>query len=231
MKRREITGRLMATFLGELEEQTAMMNDELLGLEAAPTETERLGSLFRIAHTLKGASRAVEVRSIERVCHALEGLIQRMIDGSVGVGPDQLSLLYAAADTLSETGVLLGGNSAVEEARMDALINALRSGSPERLHTAAPRPQPRPVSAGAGLPRRPDGADTPPSDATLDGSAEAEALSGPQPPPARTEPERQVRVDARRLDELVAATTRLETARSEMVTRHADLANVSDLAA
>ncbi|MGH7448186.1 MAG: Hpt domain-containing protein, partial [Longimicrobiales bacterium] len=152
MKRREITGRLMATFLGELEEQTAMMNDELLGLEAAPTETERLGSLFRIAHTLKGASRAVEVRSIERVCHALEGLIQRMIDGSVGVGPDQLSLLYAAADTLSETGVLLGGNKAVEEARMDALVNALRSGSQVRLHTAAPRPQPRPVSAGAGLP-------------------------------------------------------------------------------
>jgi two-component system chemotaxis sensor kinase CheA len=236
MKRREITARLMATFLGELEEQVAVMNDELLGLEAAPGDSERLSSLFRIAHTLKGASRAVGVRSVERVCHALEALLQRMIDGSLEVGPDQLSLLYAAADTLSEAGTLPDGPDAIAEDRIDSLVDALRSGSPEPLRKAAstaPSGGSRPSqSESAGLPLSPASAGkvAPMATATQEPSLEPAGRAEPQRPGVSSDPDRQVRVNAQRLAELVAATTRLEAARSGVAVRHADLESVNDLA-
>ena len=59
---------LMATFLDELEENAAALNRDLLALEKDPTgpaHAERLRTLFRTAHSLKGAARAVNVELIE----------------------------------------------------------------------------------------------------------------------------------------------------------------------
>lgn len=234
MKRREVTQRLMATFLDELEEQVAMMNDELLGLEAEPAASSRLASLFRIAHTLKGASRAVEVRAVERVCHALESFLQRVIDGTVAIGADQISLLYTAADTLSQTGVQLAAEGAVtQDAAIDTLIEAMRSGSFGRLHT--PPTERRSISAAQGRPGLP--AETRPASAAerhvspeAATAARTEGRSSVQSPNVPTANGRQVRVNAERLDSLVAATTRLEAARSEVGARHAELEYASDLA-
>ena len=72
MNQKDLTARLLATFIGELGEQVETMNRELLALETAPGDRDRLHALFRVAHTLKGAGRAAGVPLVERVCHALE---------------------------------------------------------------------------------------------------------------------------------------------------------------
>ena len=53
---------LMATFLDELDENVRALNRDLLALEKdpdGPRRSELLRSLFRTAHSLKGAARAV----------------------------------------------------------------------------------------------------------------------------------------------------------------------------
>src|SRR5947199_267336 len=62
----------MTTFLEELEEHVGALNRDLLALEkgpAGPERAERLTTLFRTAHSLKGAARAVNVTVIESACH------------------------------------------------------------------------------------------------------------------------------------------------------------------
>jgi two-component system chemotaxis sensor kinase CheA len=62
MDQQKLIERLMGTFLLELEEHLRSLNRELLLLEKTPPGSERselLTTLFRAAHSLKGAARAV----------------------------------------------------------------------------------------------------------------------------------------------------------------------------
>src|SRR5438105_1610340 len=75
MDKNKLIERLMATFLEELEEHIVAFNRDLLALEkdvAAEERAEFLKTLFRTAHSLKGAARSVNVTLIEAACHRLE---------------------------------------------------------------------------------------------------------------------------------------------------------------
>ena len=67
---------LRATFAVEAEEHLQAMATGLLELEqsAGPEEVQRklVETIFRAAHSLKGAARAVDLIEIESVCESLE---------------------------------------------------------------------------------------------------------------------------------------------------------------
>jgi len=80
MDRQTLRERLMATFLGELEEHVHTLTRDLLAIEQTPAQIpDRLASLFRSAHSLKGAARSVNLQPIETVCHHLESLLGRPV--------------------------------------------------------------------------------------------------------------------------------------------------------
>ena len=65
--RAKLLQRLMATFLDELDEHVQTIGDGVLALEKGlPAEelAEQLAAMFRAAHSLKGASRAVDQLSL-----------------------------------------------------------------------------------------------------------------------------------------------------------------------
>jgi len=95
--------RLRAIFTDELDEQVRKLNDDLLVLERTPGDAERLRAVFRVMHTLKGASRAAGLPLVEEVCHALENDLSRVRDGGAVLGEAQIALLFEAADALGET--------------------------------------------------------------------------------------------------------------------------------
>lgn len=110
MDKDELIQRLMATFLGELEEHVSSLNRDLLALEKQPigdSRGELLKTLFRTAHSLKGASRSVSVEPIEAACHRLEGMFADVRDGLLPLAPDLFQLLFATVDGIEETGRLL----------------------------------------------------------------------------------------------------------------------------
>lgn len=151
MNKEALAARLLATFGSELEEQVRQMNDDLLALEAEPTDPERLKSLFRVAHTLKGAARASGVSVIEQACHELESRLVAPRDGKQQLTADDFSLLYDAADALLDAGHRLRGGASLDDAPLAQLRDRLKFGggapggftplpplAPAREHSPAP---------------------------------------------------------------------------------------------
>lgn len=108
----EFKKRLLATFRDETKEHLSAISDGLLALEKA-AEPERqqaiLETVFREAHSLKGAARAVGMGGIESLSHALEGVFAGFRRQAVAPSPDLFDLLHRTTDTIGT--LLLAGDS------------------------------------------------------------------------------------------------------------------------
>ena len=108
----EFQKRLLATFRDETKEHLGAISDSLLALEKA-TEPEKrqaiLETVFREAHSLKGAARAVGMSGIESLSHALEGVFAGFKRGEVVPSQALFDLLHRTTDTIEK--LLLSGEA------------------------------------------------------------------------------------------------------------------------
>src|SRR5260221_3862923 len=156
MDKEKLVQRLIETFLGELEEHARSFNRDLLALEGEPPAEKRaeiLRTLFRTAHSLKGASRSVGVGHVEAACHKLEGIIEGIRDGHVPLRPELFQLLFATVDGVEEVGTALREQRDLSGVALVRLLPRLESAG---RATAAP-PRSPPLAAFADAPR-PDAA-------------------------------------------------------------------------
>ena len=125
MDKEKLIERLLATFLEELEEGVRVLNRNLLALEKAPTPEERgeiLKTLFRTAHSLKGASRSVNLTVIEEACHRMEEILSKIRDGLESFTPELLKIFFEAADALEGGAALLRQKKTLEGSDLEGLI-------------------------------------------------------------------------------------------------------------
>ncbi len=127
--------KLLATFKLEADEHIKAMTAGLLDLEKMPDgkrQAEIVENIFRDAHSLKGAARAVNLTDIESVCHALESVFSAWKKNKLAHTPALFDLLYQAIDTLS--GLLAPQAAASEKPGIAILIRQLD----DALHGAVP---------------------------------------------------------------------------------------------
>jgi len=96
--------RLLATFAVEAKEHLKGITDGLLALEKGGTREpldEIVETVFREAHSLKGAARAVGRTDLESICQALEGLFAAVKRREVAISPELFDLMQRARDVLS----------------------------------------------------------------------------------------------------------------------------------
>ncbi|HEX3158881.1 MAG TPA: ATP-binding protein, partial [Gemmatimonadaceae bacterium] len=152
-----LAARLLRTFLEELDEQLRRLDADLLALEESPADAERLASVFRIFHTLKGSARVVGAPLIERVSHELEARLAGARDGGQGLEATHFALLFRAVDALRDAAQRLESRSSMKGTPLEELARELEAGSPVDggvgRRVAAP--------AGAGLPTPPPAAPPP----------------------------------------------------------------------
>ena len=82
--------RLLATFRVEADEHLEAMAAGLLALEKTPSGAQTasvIETIFREAHSLKGAARAVNLVPIESLCQSLEGVFAVLKKGQEGSAP------------------------------------------------------------------------------------------------------------------------------------------------
>ena len=100
----EFLKRLLVTFKVEADEHLKGMGATLLRLENnEDTEEERaqlVETIFREAHSLKGAARSVNLREVESFCQALEGVFAALKKGERTTSPALFDLLQEALDFL-----------------------------------------------------------------------------------------------------------------------------------
>src|SRR5580765_7240860 len=128
----------MATFVEEVAEHVRSFNQDLLALEGGQGEPAALlQSLFRTAHNLKGASRAVDVSLIERACHGLENVLARARDGTRPLDAAAYEVLFATADAIEDAGTRLKEQQPLATSSLAALT--------ARLGVTEPGPSPMPA--------------------------------------------------------------------------------------
>jgi two-component system chemotaxis sensor kinase CheA len=137
--------RLRAAFAAELGDASSALSAETLALEQAPLETDRVRTLFRIAHSLKGAAAAAGVPAVARMCHAIEDRLSLARDGTRALGPVDLSLLLEAADALARSGEALRVARDLPMGILESIEKRAQASSrtrAERRDGAAKRPTP-----------------------------------------------------------------------------------------
>jgi len=194
----EVTGqeaRFRVMFAEEAEGRLATLSELLLELERNGGDQELLASVFREAHTLKGAAAVVGLADVLRVAHAMEEVLEGLRRGDAAT-PATVDALLGAVDGMREMvpAVLAGadrGNHA------DRLVATLHDPPPDPAPPDPPPPDPPPPD-----PAPAPGLAPPPGPAPLPGAVP----SDPPPPPAtagRRGRRRTIRLPVERLDDMV----------------------------
>src|SRR5688572_29561419 len=107
---------LRATFIVEAGEHLQTIAAGLLELEKTPTASEQLRlieAVFRAAHSLKGAARAVNFTAVESICQSLEDLFAAWKRGESAPSPQTLDVAHEALNAVS--GALETDGTAMQE--------------------------------------------------------------------------------------------------------------------
>jgi two-component system chemotaxis sensor kinase CheA len=102
----QLREQLFNSFRSEAAEYVQSMTDGLLALEQGtpPGEarTELLETVFRAAHSLKGAARAIGLAAVEQLAHALESALADVQHERLAPSPALFSALYAVLDAIQD---------------------------------------------------------------------------------------------------------------------------------
>lgn len=87
-------------FISETREHLRTFNELIVALESGPPDREKIDSLFRTAHSIKGMAASMEYREMAELAHKMEDLMDKVRKGIMDFEP-------AIADLLLEGGDLL----------------------------------------------------------------------------------------------------------------------------
>jgi two-component system chemotaxis sensor kinase CheA len=144
----DFLARLQATFRDEAEEHLRSLAAGLLEFEHADEDARRaeiLAAVFREAHSLKGAARAVNLGQIESICQSLEGVFAAWKRRAVPAAPALLDPLHAALSTVERLLPSNGGAAPAGETEMTGLLGRLaevEAATPADQHAEPASPAP-----------------------------------------------------------------------------------------
>lgn len=129
----EIVDEIVSEFLVESYENLDQLDRDLLALEESPNDKERLSSVFRSIHTIKGTSGFLAYPKLEKVAHVGENLLVSLRDGELLLNGEitsgLLSMVDAIRSMLSSIEAGQGEGDETFEPLIDELTR-LKSGEP-----------------------------------------------------------------------------------------------------
>ena len=106
MREEELLKKLRAAFKMEAEERLAAISSGLLELEKILDDPQRkaeiLEEVFREAHSLKGASRAVNLVDIENLCQPMESIFSALKKRKLSLFPELFDTLHSTLEVIEE---------------------------------------------------------------------------------------------------------------------------------
>lgn len=89
-------------FLDEAEQSINDVEQSFLSLESDPDNKEHITNIFRLAHNLKGSSKAVGFDQLGQFTHEFETFVLRVKDGELKISKAVVSLLLKTTDFVKE---------------------------------------------------------------------------------------------------------------------------------
>lgn len=87
-------------FLEETKEQIDRIEQDLLLLENGKGNTETINDIFRMAHSIKGASATMGLEDMEKLSHSLENLLSKVRDKEIQIDSSILNVFFKGIDSL-----------------------------------------------------------------------------------------------------------------------------------
>jgi two-component system chemotaxis sensor kinase CheA len=145
----EFLQKLLAAFRIEAEEHLRAIANGLLDAEKDPTGSDKIiESMYREAHSLKGAARSVNMTRIEAVCQGVESIFAALKAGRIAASTELFDSLHRAANIMTE---LLEESDIEIQPVIDELAGIERGGvnvtqrvskSPPKTEETAPKQEP-----------------------------------------------------------------------------------------
>lgn len=174
-----------------------------LGKESHPEESPLIQPIYRAAHSLKGAARAVDFLEIESLCHGVENVFSAVLKKEASFSPSLFEALERTIDAIdSLVRGQKSGASAVKELLADltgktALETRSKEAKPLEAKTQEAKPQEaKPREGAAGV-------------AAAPGSKPAETTQPMPQAPIQPAPQSTLRVGAERLEKILFAAEEL----------------------
>jgi two-component system, chemotaxis family, sensor kinase CheA len=214
-------------FLVESGECLDQLDRDLIALEERPDDSQRLASIFRTVHTIKGNSGFFGFSKLGALTHSGEHLLGRLRDGKIRLNDRVTGTLYSMVDAvrsiiqaIEETGVE-GEQDFRELSQTLAAVAAEDGDEPEPRRAAAAVPDLPPPTA---MPVVPPPVDPVPVAPTPVASAPAAASAPATPPtlaaipakPAAQTADSSIRVDVGLLASILDLVGELVLARNEL---------------
>ncbi|MGY1811324.1 chemotaxis protein CheA [Blastococcus sp. SYSU D00820] len=124
---------IVEEFLVESHENLDQLDTDLVALEQEPDSRERLSSIFRTIHTIKGTSGFLAFNRLEEVTHVGENMLSRLRDGALELTPARTSVLLRMVDTVRSLLASIeatGGEGSVDVSDVVADISAAMEDQP-----------------------------------------------------------------------------------------------------
>ena len=226
-------GEVLEYFLPEAAEHLEAMTTALLAIEAGARDEDTLATVFRAAHTLKGAAYTVGCAPLGDATHQIEDLLDTVREHRLPVTPAVTEAIFAGTAAIKR---VLQNGAAVSDEAAQALERATRAlcaltASESLRERAVPRPSgevPEPVAAEAPALAFPMPMELP-GFVRPEFLARLEALPRPAPRAASAPTGPSIRVPVERLDTLMNLVGELMIARTRLERRLAQLDQVSEL--
>lgn len=221
---------LLEGFLAETTELLEKLDEDLITLEKTPGSTDLMNRIFRSIHTIKGASSFLGFDLLVKVAHKTEDVLNRLRKGELIVDSAIMDVVLEATDLIK---LLVSDIKAGEiqeretESTIAKLLPLLVEGAGGAAAASSAAPPEAPPSAPAAAPPEPEAPSSPPpASASVPAARPATDIPAKKipapPPPAESKGDdlsdnTTVRVDVKRLDDLMNQVGELVLERNRMI--------------
>lgn len=125
---------MMASYIEDLRSNLLLLNDSLIHIQNGQRDSDVINGVFRVAHTIKGNSAAMEFNKIEKVMHTMEDVLQDVRSGDRELTDEIIDVLFASHDFLEDCLDILGTentDSGLDITGILAKIHAIEEGAAE----------------------------------------------------------------------------------------------------
>ena len=125
---------ILQDFLVESFELVEKLDEDLVELESTPEDLELLNGIFRVAHTVKGASSFLNFDVLTHLTHHMEDVLNKARHGDLILTPDIMDVVLESIDLMKELLNVIRDTSAdagVDVAACVARLDKVSGGSGE----------------------------------------------------------------------------------------------------
>ena len=143
---------ILQDFLVESFELVEKLDEDLVELESNPEDLELLNGIFRVAHTVKGASSFLNMDVLTHLTHHMENILNKARHGDLVITPDIMDVILESIDLMKkllETIRDTSSDGGIDVSACVARLDKIDGGDGEveaPVANEAPAPEPEPVA-------------------------------------------------------------------------------------